>query len=106
MRMQRISRTNAERSALTKERLVAIARRQFAERGYDGTSLEYILPDAGLTKGALYHHFGDKKGRFREVVIAVQSEVAANAREAGSRKSDPVEALLAVCPRKLRGGCD
>jgi AcrR family transcriptional regulator len=87
----------AAQAIATKEQLIGIARTQFAERGYEAVSLDDILKQSKLTKGAIYHHFGDKKGLFREVVTLVQSEVAAKARRAGKAQTEPLEALLAVC---------
>lgn len=89
--------TKTAQATATKERLIGIARAQFAERGYEAVSLDDILKKANLTKGAIYHHFGDKKGLFREVVTLVQSEVAAKARRVGQAQTEPIEALLAVC---------
>lgn len=63
--------TKTAQATATKERLIGIARAQFAERGYEAVSLDDILKKANLTKGAIYHHFGDKKGLFREVVTLV-----------------------------------
>ncbi|MEO9460359.1 MAG: TetR/AcrR family transcriptional regulator [Lentilitoribacter sp.] len=61
-------RSNAARTAETTEKFVAIARALFAEKGYAGTSTPEIVKAAGVTRGALYHHFGDKQGLFRAVI--------------------------------------
>jgi len=60
MRVQR--RTQAERRAETRGRLLAAAYNAFAERGYLGASLDLVSERAGCTKGALYDHFGSKEG--------------------------------------------
>jgi AcrR family transcriptional regulator len=60
--MQHQRRTQAERRAQTRARLLAAAREVFAERGYNGASLELVSEHAGCTKGALYDHFGSKEG--------------------------------------------
>ncbi|MBV9047602.1 MAG: TetR/AcrR family transcriptional regulator [Solirubrobacterales bacterium] len=57
-------RTQAERRADTRARLLTAARRTFAGHGYNGTSLDRISEAAGCTKGALYDHFGSKAGLF------------------------------------------
>jgi len=57
-----IQRTQAQRRAETRARLLAAARHIFAERGYHAASLELVSERAGCTKGALYHHFGSKEG--------------------------------------------
>jgi AcrR family transcriptional regulator len=74
----------------TTRKLLAIARARFAEHGYAGTGTEDLVQAAGLTRGALYHHFGSKEGLFRAVVDDVQRAVgerveAAAARAAGER---------------------
>jgi AcrR family transcriptional regulator len=60
MKVQR--RTQAERRAETRGRLLKAARHVFAERGYHAASLDLVSERAGYTKGALYHHFGSKEG--------------------------------------------
>jgi AcrR family transcriptional regulator len=60
MKVQR--RTQAERRAETRARLLAAARETFAERGYQGASLDLVSDRAGCTKGAVYHHFESKEG--------------------------------------------
>jgi AcrR family transcriptional regulator len=57
-------RTQAERRADTRARLLASARRMFARDGYHATSLDRVSENAGCTKGALYDHFGSKAGLF------------------------------------------
>jgi AcrR family transcriptional regulator len=57
-------RTQAERRAETRARLLASARRTFARHGYHATSLDRVSENAGCTKGALYDHFGSKAGLF------------------------------------------
>jgi AcrR family transcriptional regulator len=57
-------RTQAERRAETRARLLASARRTFAQHGYHATSLDRVSENAGCTKGAVYDHFGSKEGLF------------------------------------------
>lgn len=57
-------RTQAERRADTRARLLASARRTFARDGYHATSLDRVSENAGCTKGAVYDHFGSKAGLF------------------------------------------
>ena len=57
-------RTQAERRAETRARLLASARRTFARHGYHATSLDRVSENAGCTKGAVYDHFGSKAGLF------------------------------------------
>jgi AcrR family transcriptional regulator len=60
--MKYLRRTQAERRAETSARLLQAARETFAERGYNGASLDLVSERAGCTKGALYDHFGSKEG--------------------------------------------
>ena len=53
--------------AATRAALLAVARRHFAETGYARTEVGRIAAEAGVTTGALYHHFGSKKGLFKAV---------------------------------------
>lgn len=82
-----------EYSDATRAALLASARASFAELGYAGTSIETIARDARVTRGALYHHFTDKRALFEEVVRQVQSEVAGKLNEAAAGKQTPVERL-------------
>jgi AcrR family transcriptional regulator len=61
--------------AKTRRALITSARELFGSRGYAGTSVEEVVRHAGLTKGALYHHFRDKDDLFRGVVEAVKRDV-------------------------------
>lgn len=66
--MQPKRRTQAERRAETRGRLLASARKVFAERGYQAASVDLVSERAGCTKGALYHHFGSKEGLMLELL--------------------------------------
>ena len=67
--------SRSERAEVTRESLVEAARHLFGERGFAGTSLDDIVAAAGVTKGALYHHFVDKEQLFRAVAETVKREV-------------------------------
>jgi AcrR family transcriptional regulator len=71
-------RTQAERSESTRDALIEAARRLFAEHGYAGVGTEEIVRAAGVTRGALYHHFGGKRDLFEAVYERVESELATN----------------------------
>ncbi|MBX7484025.1 TetR/AcrR family transcriptional regulator [Qipengyuania qiaonensis] len=75
---QQNRRTNPQRTAATRARLVATARSLFVEQGFSRTSTPAIVAAAGVTRGALYHHFTDKQAIFRAVVEA-ESQAVANA---------------------------
>ncbi|KFX18648.1 TetR family transcriptional regulator [Pectobacterium parvum] len=71
-----VRRTRAEMEE-TRATLVAIARKVFSERGYADTSMDDLTAQASLTRGALYHHFGDKKGLLAAVVEQIDAEMDA-----------------------------
>jgi len=66
----------AEHVQDTRVALVQAARELFARQGYAGTGTEEIVARARVTRGALYHHFGDKVGLFRAVMATVAEELA------------------------------
>jgi AcrR family transcriptional regulator len=85
---------NAQRSEATRGALVAAARALFAERGYAGVGTEEVVRAAGVTRGALYHHFkGGKKDLFRAVAEAVEADVVQRIAEQALTASNPYEAL-------------
>jgi len=88
-------RTQAERAAETREALIAAARPLFAAQGFSEVALETIVRAAGVTRGALYHHFADKTELFAAVFEQVEGEVAARMGEAiaASSQTDPVEVM-------------
>jgi AcrR family transcriptional regulator len=83
-----------ERGDATRAALVSAARALFAERGYAGVGTEEVVRRAGVTRGALYHHFRDKQDLFRAVYEQTEQEIVASigARMAGI--ADPVELLV------------
>ena len=91
-------RTQAERAADTRDALISAARPLFASLGFAEASLETIVRDAGVTRGALYHHFADKTELFAAVFEQVEGEMAARMVEAvaAAGQSDPVE-IMRLC---------
>jgi len=87
--------TQAERSEATRGRLVSTARRLFADKGFAATSTEEILGEAGVSRGALYHHFASKTDLFRAAFEAVEDDLTAQilAAAAGSGATDPLGIL-------------
>lgn len=68
-------RTQVERSAATRESLIAAARRLWGRRGYAEVGTPEIAAEAGVTRGAMYHQFADKAALFRDVVEVVELDV-------------------------------
>ncbi|UCR83713.1 TetR/AcrR family transcriptional regulator [Pseudomonas chlororaphis] len=68
-------RQRAEMIEETRSKLIASARQAFGSLGYANTSMDDLTAEAGLTRGALYHHFGDKKGLLAAVVEQLDAEM-------------------------------
>jgi AcrR family transcriptional regulator len=87
--------TQAERTEATRGRLVATARRLFAENGFAATSTEEILSEAEVSRGALYHHFSSKTDLFRAAFEAVEDELTAKllAEATAGGETDPIKIL-------------
>jgi AcrR family transcriptional regulator len=88
------SGSKAAQSEVTRAKLVKVARRLFAKRGYSAVGTEEIVQKAGVTRGALYHQFADKKDLFRAVFDQVEGEVArdiVSRAEAGA--TEPIDVL-------------
>lgn len=75
--MESKRRTQEERSAATREALIAAARKLWGLRGYAEVGTPEIASAAGVTRGAMYHQFADKATLFREVVEVVEQDVMA-----------------------------
>ncbi|WP_064693778.1 TetR/AcrR family transcriptional regulator [Rhizobium aegyptiacum] len=76
-------------------KLIAAARKAFAEKGYAAASMDELTAEAGLTRGALYHNFGDKRGLLAAVVDQIDTEMASRAQAIGARAGDDWQGLLA-----------
>lgn len=87
-------RTNRDRSDRTQAALIAAARGLFVERGYAETGTPELVAAAGVTRGALYHHFADKQALFQAVVEAEAAAVAEEIERATPADLSPLEALL------------
>ena len=82
------------RSEATRRQLVTAARALFGARGYASVGTEEIVRAAGVTRGALYHHFRDKADLFAAVAEEVEAEIVERiAAEATGAAADPVDAL-------------
>ena len=83
-----------QKMAETRKKLIEVARRAFAEYGYADTSMDKLTAEAGLTRGALYHHFGDKRGLFAAVVDQIDSQMAEYAQQHLEQPDDLWDGLL------------
>lgn len=79
----------------TKAKLVGAARKAFADKGYAAASMDELTADVGLTRGALYHNFGDKRGLLAAVVHQIDMEMATRAKAIGDRAANDWDGLLA-----------
>ena len=83
----------AARGRATREQLIEVATRLFAENGYEDTSIEDVLAAAGVSRGALYHHFAGKDALFGAVVESVENRVMADLAAAAGDVPDAVDRL-------------
>jgi AcrR family transcriptional regulator len=70
-----MAQKRAEMISETRAKLIKAAREAFAARGYADSSMDELTAQAGLTRGALYHHFGDKKGLLQAVIAQIDEEM-------------------------------
>ncbi|WP_280449377.1 TetR/AcrR family transcriptional regulator [Nocardia brasiliensis] len=90
-------RSQEDRSRTTRAALEQAGRRLFTERGFAATSAEELVTEAGVTRGALHHHYGDKRGLFLAVLEQIEIESTAEIESAiGAVDSDDVMAAMAV----------
>jgi len=89
------SRTQAERSESTRGALISAGRVLFAERGYAAVGTEEIVRRAGVTRGALYHHFAGKRELLEAVYEQLESEMAARLAELETPGTGALETLQA-----------
>jgi AcrR family transcriptional regulator len=92
-----VRRTQEERSRSTRAALLASARALFTERGFVGTNRDDIAAGAGVTRGALYHHFATKEALFRAVVEELEEELVGRVIMGAEGVTDPGEQLRAGC---------
>ena len=98
--------TKAQQREATTARLIEVACAIFARDGYANAATEEIVHEAGVTRGALYHHFGSKEGLFKSVLQEVQRQVGVRIENATEGKQDVQEQLIAGCVAFLEASLD
>ena len=93
-------------TADTRSRLIEVARRHFAERGFDGTSIAAIAEELGLTKQALLHHFGSKERLYGEVLQQISERIIRELDELAAASKDSYEALETLLVDRIAGRLD
>src|SRR3954471_12367972 len=90
-------KTQAERTESTREALLVAARQLFTKRGYEHVGTEEIVRAAGVTRGALYHHYGDKASLIEAVYNRIEAESTERVARIvlGSELHSPLEAMKA-----------
>jgi AcrR family transcriptional regulator len=86
---------NVARGEATRSQLIEVATRLFADRGYEDTSIEAVLREAGVSRGSLYHHFASKEALFEAVANHVETSVGTQTLAAADGIVEPVAALRA-----------
>ena len=81
--------SRAQQSGVTRAKLLRVARELFARHGYNDVATEEIVRRAGVTRGALYHHFRDKRDLFQAVVEQIEQEVLQKVAETALSEADP-----------------
>ncbi len=89
--------TNEERREATRSSIVSAARECFIRDGYENTHTDTILERAGVSRGALYHHFSSKRDVFEAVYVLLVEETIAHALRTRIDSDSPLEELLAAC---------
>lgn len=99
-----------ENAAATQAALRAAGKDLFARLGYEGTSVGALCTQAGVTSGALYHHYGDKKGVFAAVAVELECNLVERAvrtrQSVLARGGSSWEGFLAAIDALLAAGID
>ncbi|POU01935.1 MULTISPECIES: TetR/AcrR family transcriptional regulator [Enterobacteriaceae] len=101
-----VAKRRSETMEENRAKLIAAARKAFADKGFAASSMDELTASVGLTRGALYHNFGDKKGLLAAVVAQIDSEMAERAKADASHASDDWERLLAEGVAYIRMALD
>ena len=94
--------TQAERRAATRARLIDTAWEQFARLGFENTHTEEILREAGISRGAMYHHYKSKQELFEAVFVEASRASIERAMAMSTTSTSPVEVLMETCLNWMR----
>ncbi|HEY7323311.1 MAG TPA: TetR/AcrR family transcriptional regulator [Streptosporangiaceae bacterium] len=97
---------NVERGQVTRAHIIDVAMRLFAAHGFDGTSIEAVLAESGVSRGSLYHHFAGKDVLFLAVLETVGARLAEQTAVALQDARDPVDVLRIGGVQWLRQASD
>lgn len=89
-------------STRTRDQLLAVAARQFAEKGFYGASIARIASELGLTKQALLHHFGSKEKLYGEILQSISSDILAQLAAITASLPEPAAQLEALVLHQYR----
>ncbi|MCF6370811.1 TetR/AcrR family transcriptional regulator [Rhizobium halophilum] len=92
-----MAKARSEMIAETRAKLVAAARHAFGTVGYANASMDDFTAGAGLTRGALYHHFGDKKGLLQAVIQQIDAEMTARLHKVSAKAPTRWQAFVDEC---------
>lgn len=99
-------RSRAEMIESTRAKLLEAARNIFIEQGYAGASMDELTASVGLTRGALYHHFGSKEGLLLAVLEKIELEVEAVVQQAEEAAPSLWEGLRSRCRKYIELSLD
>lgn len=94
-----------EASQATIDQLMEVSRYLFTEKGYGKTSLEEIVSRLGMTRGALYHHYKNKKELFRAVLLQIQEEIGQRVAAEADKTDDLWQQLVIGCLTFVKEAC-
>lgn len=95
--MTQVRQSRSSMIEATRAKLIAAARFAFAQHGYAQASMDELTAQAGLTRGALYHHFGGKPGLLAAVFAQIDAEMDARLEQVLRNHGDLWEGFLAYC---------
>jgi AcrR family transcriptional regulator len=89
-----VPRRSADEAAHTRQKLLDSAQKLFTAHGFEGVSTSAISTAAGVTDGALFHHFGSKKALFSEIAVQLHTDIHKAIYRAGKDAPDPIEGFI------------